>query len=126
MIQELDTVVLTHDIPAQGLKQGDLGAVVHRYVGGHAFEVEFINTEGKTKAVLTLNANDITPSSAANHSASKTSPAVHDYDWHIQQIILPFFHAVTLDSRGHLKQGILGDLADHLNYFDIPRDPGYH
>ncbi|MBI2163747.1 MAG: DUF4926 domain-containing protein [candidate division NC10 bacterium] len=28
MIRELDTVVLTHDIPEHGLKRGDVGAVV--------------------------------------------------------------------------------------------------
>lgn len=63
MISELDTVVLTHDIKEHGLKQGDIGAVVHCYSDGAAFEVEFINTEGKTIALLTLTNADIQNSS---------------------------------------------------------------
>ena len=59
MIKELDSVVLTHDIEDYGLKKGDIGAVVHCYTDGNAFEVEFITAEGKTIAVLTLNVNDI-------------------------------------------------------------------
>jgi hypothetical protein len=59
MIHELDTVVLTHDIPEHGLKQGDLGAVVHCYSDGMAFEVEFVTAEGKTVALLTLAEADI-------------------------------------------------------------------
>jgi hypothetical protein len=59
MIRELDTVVLTHDIPEHGLKKGDVGAVVHRYADGEAWEVEFVAAEGTTVAVLTLSAADI-------------------------------------------------------------------
>lgn len=39
MIKELDTVVLTRDVEQHGLERGDLGAVVHRYTEGEAFEV---------------------------------------------------------------------------------------
>ncbi|NUO09168.1 MAG: DUF4926 domain-containing protein [Candidatus Brocadia sp.] len=59
MIRELDTVVLRHDIDDYGLKQGDIGAVVHCYRDGNAFEVEFVTAEGRTIAVLTLTTNDI-------------------------------------------------------------------
>jgi hypothetical protein len=59
MIRELDTVVLTHDIPEHGLKKGDVGAVVHRYADGAAWEVEFVAAEGTTVAILTLCAADI-------------------------------------------------------------------
>lgn len=61
MIQELDTVVLTHDVPEHGLKRGDVGAVVHRYADRGAFEIEFVTAEGKTVAVLTLPEGDIRP-----------------------------------------------------------------
>ena len=40
MISELETVALTHDIPEHGLKEGDLGAVVHCYGDRDAFEIE--------------------------------------------------------------------------------------
>ena len=36
MIRESDIVVLTHDIGEYGLKQGDIGAVVHCYSDGAA------------------------------------------------------------------------------------------
>jgi hypothetical protein len=64
MIRELDAVVLTRDIEEHGLKQGDLGAVVHCYTNGMAFEVEFVTAEGKTVALLTLAPQDIRPMSA--------------------------------------------------------------
>ena len=58
-IQELDTVVLTRNMPHQHLKQGHQGAVVHCYQGGKAFEVEFLDAEGNTIALLTLTVADI-------------------------------------------------------------------
>ena len=59
MIKELDTVVLTHDIKEYGLKEGDIGAVVHCYADCDAFEVEFATAEGRTIAVLSLASGDI-------------------------------------------------------------------
>ena len=61
MFDELDTVVLIHDIAKYKLKNGDLGTVVHSYRGGRALEVEFVAASGKTIAVLTLNPEDIRP-----------------------------------------------------------------
>jgi hypothetical protein len=54
----LDTVVLVRDLPEHGLKQGDLGAVVHVYEPD-AIEVEFVNAAGKTEALITLDIQDI-------------------------------------------------------------------
>ena len=59
MLREIDTVVLSRDIPDYGLKTGDIGAVVHCYRGGKAFEVEFITGRGDTIAVITLNKEDV-------------------------------------------------------------------
>ena len=61
MFSDLDMVALTDDIDEYGLKQGDIGAVVHCYEEGVAFEVEFVTGEGKTIAVLTLNQENIRP-----------------------------------------------------------------
>jgi hypothetical protein len=61
MIEELDTVVLSRDIPEHGLKQGDIGAVVHCYKSGEAFEVEFITGQGETVGVVTLNNEALRP-----------------------------------------------------------------
>ena len=59
MIKEHDTVALTRDLPQDGLVEGDLGAVVHVYGDGKAFEVEFIALTGVTLAVLTLAADAV-------------------------------------------------------------------
>jgi hypothetical protein len=59
MIQELDTVVLTRDIPQQKLRKGDLGAVVLVHEDGQAYEVEFVMLGGETLAVVTLPADAV-------------------------------------------------------------------
>lgn len=56
----LDVVVLEHDIPAHGLRRGDLGAVVEVY-GPDAFEIEFVAASGRTQALVTLGPDDIRP-----------------------------------------------------------------
>ena len=61
MIKELDTIVLAKDIKEHHLKRGDVGAVVHIYESGKAFEVEFVTGEGETIAVETLLASDVRP-----------------------------------------------------------------
>ena len=61
MFEELDTVVLARDIEKYGLKKGDIGAVVNIYKNNRAMEVEFVNAEGKTVALLTLTTDDIRP-----------------------------------------------------------------
>lgn len=58
-MEELDTVVLNHDIKEYGLKKGDIGAVVHVYSKDKALEVEFVAARGKTVAVLTLEFQDV-------------------------------------------------------------------
>jgi hypothetical protein len=54
----LDVVVLNADLPAQGLKRGDLGAVVD-ISGPDAIDVEFVTASGRTKAVITLKPTDL-------------------------------------------------------------------
>ncbi len=51
--RELDTVVLTHDVPDAGLCTGDLGGVVHLH-SDDVVEVEFVTAAGRTQALLTL------------------------------------------------------------------------
>ena len=59
MINELEIVTLTHDVAEYNLKRGDRGTVVHCYGDGKAYEVEFINNDGRTIALLTLADADI-------------------------------------------------------------------
>lgn len=61
MIQELDSVALTHGIPEHELEKGNLGTVVHRYKSGRALEVEFLAGDGSTIAVLTLERDEVRP-----------------------------------------------------------------
>jgi len=55
---QLDTVVLSRDMPEHGLRAGDLGAVVEVY-GEDGLEVEFAQASGRTKALVTLKTNDV-------------------------------------------------------------------
>jgi len=60
MIKELDTIVLTTDLPEYGLSTGDLGTVVlvHKHGG---YEVEFITLDGETIAVVSLSPTQVRP-----------------------------------------------------------------
>ncbi|MBM4055390.1 MAG: DUF4926 domain-containing protein [Planctomycetes bacterium] len=54
MIKEHDRIVLLEDLPADGLKAGDVGTVIYIHRQGEAFEVEFMTLEGETVAIATL------------------------------------------------------------------------
>jgi len=59
MIKEHDLVVLGAAVPDEDLVAGDVGIVVHIYRDGQAFEVEFTTLEGKTAAVITIEASQV-------------------------------------------------------------------
>jgi len=54
VIQELDSVVLTTDLPEPGLQAGDIGTVVLVHGEGEGYEVEFVTLDGETVAVVSL------------------------------------------------------------------------
>lgn len=54
----LDVVVLLKDLPAKGLKKGDLGSVVELY-DAEAMDIEFVTASGRTEALVTLKPNDV-------------------------------------------------------------------
>ncbi len=58
MLNELDPVVLTRDLPGASLATGDIGTVVHRYADDQ-YEVEFVAGSGRTVAVVTLAGPDV-------------------------------------------------------------------
>lgn len=60
-IQEHERVVLTADLPADGLEAGDVGTVVHIHSGGAGYEVEFMTLAGHTIAVATVLASQCRP-----------------------------------------------------------------
>lgn len=57
---EHDVVVLTRDLPDEGLLAGDVGAVVGHYAAG-GYEVEFTAADGSTVAVVTVGDDAIRP-----------------------------------------------------------------
>jgi hypothetical protein len=61
MFKELDRVVLTEPVSKESLETGDVGTVVHVYEDGKAFEVEFITLDGRTAAVVTVEASKVRP-----------------------------------------------------------------
>ena len=88
MFKELDVVVLTAQIPPENiwsvpkgsslrragnriskLMPGDTGTVVHVQGNGEAFEVEFLEPDGRTVAIATIQPSDArlaTPEDLAN------------------------------------------------------------
>ncbi len=60
MINELDIVALTVDLPEHGLGRGDLGTVVLMH-GGGGYEVEFVTLDGETLAVVSLTTDQVRP-----------------------------------------------------------------
>jgi len=59
MISEHQRVVLTAPAPDEQLEPGDVGTVVHVYADGKAYEVEFVALDGHTKAVVTLEVDQV-------------------------------------------------------------------
>jgi len=58
--KEHEPVVLRKDHPEHGLKAGDVGGVVLVLPDG-TYEVEFVDSEGRTVALLTLREHEIAP-----------------------------------------------------------------
>jgi uncharacterized membrane protein len=59
MIEELDRVALTRSVPEHGLIAGDIGAVVGVHEGGKGYTLEFVAFDGKTIAIVTLDADSV-------------------------------------------------------------------
>ena len=62
MIQELEDVILTCDVPEHGLRRGDIGTVVLVHQGDKGYEVEFTTLDGESIAIVTLLASQVRPS----------------------------------------------------------------
>ena len=58
--KELDVVVLDKELPALGLRRGDLGTVAHVYEPD-GIEVEFVTASGRTEALVTLGIRNVRP-----------------------------------------------------------------
>jgi hypothetical protein len=60
-IKEHDCVVLTGDLPDEGLESGDVGTVIHIHKGESAYEVEFTTLDGRTLTVATIEFGKLRP-----------------------------------------------------------------
>jgi hypothetical protein len=60
-IEEFDLVVLTKNLPKEGLTIGDVGTVVDIHHNGEGFTVEFMTLDGHTVAVIVLEAANVRP-----------------------------------------------------------------
>ena len=60
MMRELDTVVLTVDLPEHRLRKGDIGTVVLVH-GDRGYELEFVALDGETLAVASLDRAQVRP-----------------------------------------------------------------
>lgn len=57
---DFETIILLKDYPKYGLKKGDKGAIIMSYeIPAEAYEVEFVDSDGKTVAQLILYPNEI-------------------------------------------------------------------
>jgi hypothetical protein len=61
MIEELERVALTVELPEHGLSVGDIGMVVHVYSGGKGYEVEFVTLNGDLIALVSVYPDQIRP-----------------------------------------------------------------
>ena len=56
----LETVIITANFPDEQVLAGDLGTIVETYTDPSlAYEVEFVNPDGSTRALLTLTPGQI-------------------------------------------------------------------
>ena len=70
MMKELESAVLTRDLPEHGLVKGDVGTIVTVYAGQKAFKVEFI-----TQAVVPMWAICVVASLYPAIRAARLDPA---------------------------------------------------
>ncbi|AUB37980.1 Protein of unknown function DUF4926 [Nostoc flagelliforme CCNUN1] len=61
MIQELDRVILTSDIPEYRLEEGDIGTVVLRHQNGKGYEVGFVTLDAESVAIVSLHSIQVRP-----------------------------------------------------------------
>jgi hypothetical protein len=58
MMKELDSAVLTVDLPEHSLSAGDIGTIVLVH-GSEGYEVEFVTLGGETLAVVSLDVRQL-------------------------------------------------------------------
>ncbi len=59
MLHEHDTVTVKVDVPAERLRAGDVGAVVHVYPDRDAYEGAVLDDQGRSRGVVTLRGDQL-------------------------------------------------------------------
>lgn len=70
-------VILTRDIPEEGLRAGDVGVVIARHdVAGRepGYSVEFFDMVGNTLAVITVPVDDVRVPTSADRPTVRSHP----------------------------------------------------
>lgn len=57
-VQLYEVIALTEDLPQHGLMRGQAGTIVEQY-SPDAFEVEFVDNDGHTYALVTLKSRQL-------------------------------------------------------------------
>jgi hypothetical protein len=71
----LDTVIAAVNLPDHEVLAGDLGTIVEIYTTPtHAYEVEFVNPDGTTRALLTLAPEQVRRLSPADVLTTRQMP----------------------------------------------------
>lgn len=60
-MKEHEMVVLTEDLPAHGLRKGDVGTIVLVHNDAKGYEMEFVALDGETVALTTVRASQVRP-----------------------------------------------------------------
>ena len=76
MLTEHERVVLLGAIREESLEAGDVGTIVHVYQDGQAYEVEFVTLDGRTRAVATVEANQVRPVTSRDMTHADTPNGV--------------------------------------------------
>jgi hypothetical protein len=66
MLEELDSVVLTEDFLAEGLKAGDIGVIVDAPESGETYLVEFVAYDGDTVALISVTSAQVWKAGTGN------------------------------------------------------------
>ena len=75
MYKLLESIIVTVNIPDYHVLAGDVGTIVEIYsLPQTAYEVEFVNPDGSTRALLTLSADQLRRLSSADVLTTRQIP----------------------------------------------------
>jgi hypothetical protein len=75
MLKEHDRVVLTQDIPGEGLQAGDVGVIVFVPKTADGYILEFVALDGDTIAVVDVTPEQVRPVAAGDIPHARRSVA---------------------------------------------------